>query len=125
MQLIGKFNKGIYCLLCVTNISSKYAWVIPLKDRKGITITNTSQTILDEFNCKANKIWVDKSCEFYNRSMKSWLQDNTIEMYSLHKKVKSNVAERFIRLLKNNIYNYMTSISRNMYIDKLDDIVNK
>ena len=116
MQLIGKFNKGIYCLLCVTKISSKYAWVIPLKNKKGITITNTFQTILDEFNRKSSKIWVDKSSEIYNRSMKWWLQDNTIEMYSIHKKVKSNVAERFIRLLKNNIYNYMTSISRNMYI---------
>ena len=56
MQLIGKFSKGIYCLLCVTKISSKYAWVIPLKDKKGITITNTFQTILDEFNRKSSKI---------------------------------------------------------------------
>ena len=50
MQLISKFNKGIRFLLCVTIIFSKYAWVIPLKDKKGITISNTFQKIVDEFD---------------------------------------------------------------------------
>ena len=57
-------------------------------------------------------MWVDKEREFYNRSMKSWLQDNNIEIYSTHDEVKSLVAERFIRTLKNKIYKYMTSISK-------------
>ena len=57
--------------------------------------------------------------------MKSFLQNNDIEMYSMHIKGKSVIAERFIRNLKNKIYKYMTSISKNVYIDKLDDIVNK
>ena len=83
------------------------------------------QNILDESNRKPNKIWVDKGSEFYNRSMKSWLQDNDIEMYSTYNEGKSVVAERFIRTLKTKIYKYMTSISKNVYIDKLDDIVNK
>ena len=55
--------------------------------------------------------------------MKSWLEKNNIEMYSTHNEGKSVVAERFIRTLKNKIYKYMTSISKNVYIDKLDDIV--
>ena len=55
--------------------------VVPLKDKKGITITNAVQTILDMFNHKPNKIWVDKCCEFYYRSMKLWLQDNDIEFF--------------------------------------------
>ena len=57
-------------------------------------------------------MWVDKEREFYNRSMKSWLQDNNIEIYSTHDEAKSLVAERFIRTLKNKIYKYMTSISK-------------
>ena len=57
--------------------------------------------------------------------MKSWLQDNNMEMYSIHNEGKSVVAKRFIRTLKNKIYNYMTSISKNVDIDKLEDIVNK
>ena len=57
--------------------------------------------------------------------MKSWLQYNDIVMYSTHNEGKTFVAERFIRTLKNKIYKYMTAISKNMYIDKLDDIVNE
>ena len=74
MQLISQFNKGFRFLLCVIDIYSKYAWVIPLKNKKGITITNTFQKILKESNRKSCKIWVDKDSEFYNQSMKSWLE---------------------------------------------------
>ena len=65
MQLISKFNKGIRFLLCIIDIFSKYTWVIPLKDKKGITITNAFQKILYKSNRKPNKIWVDKGSEFY------------------------------------------------------------
>ena len=57
--------------------------------------------------------------------MKSWLEKNDIEMYSTHNERKSVVAERFIRTIKNRIYKYMIAISKNVYIDKLDYIVNK
>ena len=74
-----------------------------LKDKKEITITNVFQKILDESNRKPNKIWVDKGTEFYNRSIKFFLQNNDIEMCSIHNEGKSLVAERFIRTLKNKI----------------------
>ena len=91
---------------------SEYSWHIPLKDKKDIIITNTFQNFLEESNHKPNKIWLDKGREFYNRSMKSWLQDNNIEMYSIHNEWKSVAAERFIRTLKNEIDKCMTSISK-------------
>ena len=74
---------------------------------------------------KLNKIWVSKGSEFYNSYFQKWLKDNDIEMYSIHKERKSVVAERFIRTLKTKIYKYMTSISKNVYVDKLDDMVNE
>ena len=74
---------------------------------------------------KPNKIWFDEGSEFYNNSFKKWLTDNNIEMYSIHNEGKSVVAERFIKTLKNKIYKYMTWISKNVYIDKLDDIVDE
>ena len=123
MQLISKFNKGFRFLLCVIDIFSKYAWLVPLKDKKGVSIVNAFQKILDKSARKSNKIWVDKGSEFYNSSFKKWLKDNDIEMYSIHNEGKSVVAERFIRTLKTKIYKYMTSVSKNVYIDKLDDIV--
>ena len=76
-------------LLCVIDIFSKYAWVVPLKDTKVITITNAFQSILNYLKRKPNKIWVDKSSGFYDRSMKSWLQNNDIKMYSTHNEGKS------------------------------------
>ena len=68
---------------------------------------------------------MDKGSEFYNASLKKWLQDNDIVMYSTHNDGKSVVAERFIKTLKSKIYKHMTSISKDMYIDKLDDIVDE
>ena len=92
MQLISKFNKGIGFWLCVFDVFSKYAWLIPVKDKKGITITKAFQKILKESNRKLNKIWVDKSCEFYNRLTKSWLEKNDTEMYLKHNEGKSVVS---------------------------------
>ena len=74
MQLITKFNKGFRFSLCVIDIFSKCSWVIPLKDQKGITITNAFQKILDESNRKPTKMWADKSSKLCNRSLKSYLQ---------------------------------------------------
>ena len=93
MQLLSKFNKGFRFLLCVIDIFSKYAWVVPLKNKKGISIVNAFQIILKESNCKPNKIWVDKGSEFYNISFKKWLKDNDIEMYSTNNEGKSVIAE--------------------------------
>ena len=95
------------------------------KDKVGVTITNAFQKIMDESNRKPNKMWVDKGSEFYNRSMKSFLQNGDIDMYSTHNEEKSVVAETIIRALENKIYKCMTSISKNVNIDKLDDIMNK
>ena len=125
ISLICNFNEGIHFLLSVIDIFSKYAWVVPLKDKKGITIVNAFQKVLNKSDRKPNKIWVNKGSKFYNRSMKSWLEKNGIEMYSTHNEGKSAFTERFIRTLTNKIYKYMTSISKNIYIDKLDDIGNK
>ena len=94
-------------MLCLIDIYSKYAWVVPLKDKKGVSIANAFQSILNKSNRKPNKIWVDKVSEFYNRSMRSWLEKNDIEMYSTHNEGKSVVAEGFIRAIKNKIYKHM------------------
>ena len=123
MQLISKFNKGPRFLLCFIDIFSKYAWVAPLKDKKGITIVNAFQEVLDNSMRKPNKISVDKGCESYNSSFKKWLKDNDIEIYSTQNEEKSVVVERFIRTLKNKIYKHITAVSENVY--RMDDIINE
>ena len=125
MQLTSKFNKGFRIFICVIDILSKCSWVIPLKDKKGIAVTNTFQKILNDSRRRPNKIWVDKLNEFYYRQMKSWLEKKYKKLHLIHNEGKSVVSERFIRSLKNKIYKHMTSISKNVYIGKLDDIVNE
>ena len=68
MSLISKFNEGIKYLLCVIDLFSKYAWVIDLKNKKGDSIVEGFQKILENSGRKRNKIWVDNRTEFYNNN---------------------------------------------------------
>ena len=101
----------------------KYAQVVPLKDKR-ITIVNVFQKIISKGR-KPNRIWVDQGGEFYNWLFNRFLKINSIEIYSTYNEGKSIVAERFIRTLKNKISKHMTTVSKNIYFDVLDDIVNK
>ena len=125
MQSLSRKNKGIKYLLCVTDLFRKYAFVVPLKDKKGITIVNAFDKIIKQSKRKPNKIRVDQGSEFYNNNFKKWLSDNNIIMYSTYNEGKSVVAERFIRTLKNKLYKHMTASGKNVYYNVLDDVVNK
>ena len=124
LQSLSRKNKGIKYLLHVIDLYSKYAFVIPLKDKKGISIVNAFNKIIKQSNRKPNKIWVDQGGEFYNNVFEKWLSDNNINMYSAYNEGKSVVAERFIRTLKNKLYKHMTATGKNVYY-VLDDVVNK
>ena len=125
MQSLSKKNKGIKYLLRVIDLYRKYAFVIPLKNKKGISIVNASDKIIKQSKRKPNKIWVDQGSEFYNRILKKWLSDNDIIMYSTFNEGKSVVAERFIRTLKNKLYKHMTASGKNVYYDVLDNVVSE
>ena len=105
MQSLSRYNKGIRYLLCAIDLFSKYAWVIPIKDKKGTSIANAFKKIISEGR-KPNKIWVDQGSEFYNKSFTDFLKMNNIEMYSTFNEGKSVVAERFIKTRKNKIYKH-------------------
>ena len=90
-----------------------------------MSIINAFQKILNNSKRKPNKIWVDQGSKFYNNVFKTWLKENEINMYSTFNEGKSVVAERFIKTLKNKIYKHMTAISKNVYFDVLDDIVDE
>ena len=124
MQSLSRKNKGIKYLLCAIDLYIKYAFVIPLKDKRGISIVNAFNKIIKQPNRKPNKIWVDQGGEFYN-VFEKWLSDNDINMYSTYNEGKSVAAERFIRTLKNKLYKHMTATGKNVYYDVLDDVVNK
>ena len=94
MKSLSKYNRAIRYSLCVIDMFSKYAWVVPLKDKRGISIVNAFQKIISK-GCKSNRIWVDQGREFKNYLSKIFLVNNNVEMYSTYNKGKSAVAERF------------------------------
>ena len=110
MQLKSKHNKGIRYLLRAIHLFSKYAF-----DKKGITIANAFQSILEN----QTRCGLIKAVGFTTLILKN------IEMYSTHNEGKSVVAERFIRTLENKIYKHITTISKNVYFNVLNDIVDE
>ena len=124
MKSLSKYNRGIKYLLCAIDLFSKCAWVAPSKDKRGISIVNAFQKLISKRR-KPNKIWVDQGGEFYNYHFKRFLKINNIEIYSTYNEEKSVVAERFIRILKNKVFKYLTAVSKSGYFGVLDDIVNK
>ena len=84
-------------LLFDTDLFSKYARVIPIKDEKVITIVNAFQSILDSSKRKSNRIWVDQGNEFYNSLFKKWLKENNIEMFSTYNEGKPVVVRDLLK----------------------------
>ena len=125
MQLLSRKNKGIRYLLCVVDLFSRYAFVIPLKSKTGSAVVDAFEEILNKTGRKSNKIWVDQGKELCNKDMKRWLVDRGIDMYSMYNEGKSVIAERFIRTLESKLYKHMTAVSSEVYDDALDDIVDK
>ena len=107
MQLLSRYNREYRFLLCVIDIYSKNAWVIPLKDKKGISIVNAFQKIIVDSRRRPNRRWIDKGSKFYDNSFKKWIKENDITMYSTNNEGKSVIVERFIRTLKTKIYKYI------------------
>ena len=100
MDKLSKWNKGFKYLLTVIDVFSKFAWVVPLKDKKGSSITTAFADIIKKYKRKPEYLWVDKGSEFYNKTFKEWLLQNDIELYSTFNEGKAVVIERFNRTLK-------------------------
>ena len=109
--------------MCPINLLSKYAWVVSLKDKREISTVNAFQKIIS-IGRKPNKIRVYQGGEFYNKFFKRFLKINNIKIYSTYSEGKSVVGERFIRTLKNKIFNHMIAVSKNVHFVCWDDIVN-
>ena len=116
MQAFSKFNRGVKYLLAVTDVFSKYGWLIPLKDKTGKSVASALKTIFEER--KPEKMWVDKGKEFYNKDVK-----DLIELYSTENEEKSSVVERWIRTMKEKMWKYFTANSTNVYLNQLLNLV--
>ena len=116
MQAFSKFNRGIKYLLTVIDVFSKYRYLVPLKHKTGKSVASALKTIFKER--QPEKMWVDKSKEFYNKDVKE-----LIELYSTENEEKSSVVERWIRTMKERMWKYFTDNNTNHYVDILPDLV--
>ena len=107
------------------DVFTKYACAKTLKDKKGKTILNAFIEIVNESNCKPNKLWVDQGREFYDKLMQDWLDNNDILMYSIHNEGKSVITERFIKTLKAKIYKQIIANDSKSYIPYLNKLVDE
>ena len=121
MQPYSRWNKGYKYLLTVLDVFSKYAWVIPIKDKKGETIKNAFKGII--INRKPTYLWTDKGKEFYNSTFEDYLKENGITLYSTQNEEKSSVIERFNRTLKGKMFKEFTMKNNTIYTDILQNIV--
>ena len=116
-------NKGYRYILNVIDCFSKYAWSVPLKDKKGETVLNAFKYIVKTSNRKPMFIWVDEGKEFYNKDMTAWLKEEKITRYSTHGEHKSAIAERFNRTLKERMWRRFTAENTRTWIDMLDELL--
>ena len=123
MQKFSKLNRGYRYLLTCIDIFSKYSWVIPLKDKKGITIKNALEKIFKQR--KPKFLWTDRGTEFYNKQVQDLLNENNIKLYSTNNsEIKSAVIERFNRTFKNMMYKKFTENNNTIFYNILDELVN-
>ena len=125
MGSLSSKNKKVKYLLCAIDVFTKYAWVKFLKDKIGKKVLNAFIEIVNESNCKPNKLWVDQGSEFYDKLMPEWLENNDILMYSTRNEVKPVIAERFIKTLKTRIYKKATANDSKSYLSYLNKLVNQ
>ena len=122
MQHFSKWNKGFRYLLMVLDVLSKYGWIVPLKDKKGETVTEAFKTIFKEGR-KPQYLWTDKGKEYYNKNMKELLEKNGITLYSTENEEKSSVCERWNRTIKSKMWKQFTVQGNTQYLDMLPKLV--
>ena len=105
----------------VIDIFSKYGWIVPLKDKKGESVTEAFETIFR--NRKPQYLWVDKGKEFYNKHLKDLLHKNGIHMYSTENEEKSSVVERWNRTIKSKMWKQFTVQGNTQYLDMLPKLL--
>ena len=124
LQSLKKFNKNFRYLVTCIDILSKYAWVIPLKDKTADTLVEAFKRILKESKRKPEKIHSDRGSEFVNKKFQALLKKENIGFYHTFNETKARVVERFNRTLKQRMYRYFSMASTKTYIDVLPKLVN-
>ena len=119
---LARFNKGCKFLFTCIDVFSKFAWVLPLKNKSGESPDNGFQSFLD-LGRSPEKLQTDKGTEFLNRNLQRSLNENNIHFFTTNSELKASVVECFNRTLKTHMWKYFTAKNICVYIDILQDIL--
>lgn len=108
VRALSRYNRGFQFLLTCIDIFSKYAWVIPLKNKTGISLTKAFKQILKSGR-RPLKLQTDKGSEFFNRNVKQFLEQHHIHLFATHDETKASIVERFNRTFKEKMWKYFTA----------------
>jgi transposase InsO family protein len=122
MQSLQKFNDGYRYLLVCVDVFSKYAWVIPLKNKTGLSLVEAFKLILSTGR-KPEKVMTDQGTEFFNKHFQALMKEKDINLYNTYNETKASIVERLIRTLKTRMWRYFTAKKTMRYIDMLPDLV--
>jgi len=125
MQDLSEQNNGYRYMLNIIDVFSKFAWSVPLKDKRGDTVTEAFKMVVKNSNRLPKFLWVDQGKEFYNKNMNVWLKHNNITMYSTFGEHKSAVVERFNRTIKEKMWVRFTAENTRNWIDMIVDLIAK
>ncbi len=118
-------DKGYKYALTVIDLRSRYAWVVPLKNKTGNTLMLAFQQIFNKSKRKPKKLWTDEGTEFYNKTYMNFLKNKSITLYSTFNEGKAVVIVRFNRTLKERLYKKFTQLGSQQWSSFIQDIVDK
>jgi transposase InsO family protein len=122
MQNLSRYNDGYRYILTCIDVFSKRAFAIPLKDKRGASVTKAFETIFAETT--PTMLQTDRGTEFLNVEVQKLFRDRKINHYwSLNDDIKSAVVERFNRTLKTRMFRYFTHRNSNKWVDVLSDLI--
>ncbi|KAJ8034802.1 hypothetical protein HOLleu_21801 [Holothuria leucospilota] len=122
LSSLSRYNKGYKFLLTCIDVLSKFAWVIPLKNKSGRTLLQAVKKILSSGR-KPQQIHTDRGTEFVNKLLQKYLKDKGIHFFTTNNETKASVVERFNRTLKSKMWKYFTHRNTLKYIDILPNLV--
>ena len=117
-SILSKYNKNYKFIFTIIDNHTKYAWAIPIKDKSGKTTTNAIKNLIEKAKRKPQKVWSDRSKEFYNTTFLHYLKEQNFQIYSTNSALKAVFVERFNRTL-------LEIIEEPMYIEGKDNWLNK
>jgi hypothetical protein len=123
MSQFADENDGYKYLLTVIDCFSRYAWAVPIKDKKGDTVLNAFIEIINKSKRKPNRLWVDQGKEFVNKKMAEWLKENNILIYHTFGEHKASIVERFNRTLKSIMWRRLTEEQNDKWLPLLPELV--